>query len=386
MPLIQSITAADISACPKRVVFSGDFMRPAPDGSRPTQHHNIRWLRNLLSAQISMATELPQEVLSWNSAGVRDGRFGDGDVNRLYQLFGLPREIRSWAAIFNQRELPSAMEGLLQTLLSDSLVVGFELPPYLEHFLSRNGIPFVGLTMHPVRFLDDIYLGVRSNILPTQELIFEHRIDEAFVRTMAGIQKASAARYFPDTSVQSDSALFLMQTWYDQSQIRNGRFTDAREHLETIVDMAKEHREFLVKEHPMAPNPATPMLQARIPNLRMVTGNVYGYMALPEIRTIGTISSSVGVEARYFGVDARFITANPVPLRRASGDAPDAYIGVYDAFLRTDFWREILDPILPVTAVDGCLVPQKPNRLRISMRAFWNFNEIDSDITSALVK
>lgn len=386
MPLIHTLDIGEIVARPKRVVFTGDFMRPSPDASRPTQHHNIRWLRNLISSQVSMATDLPHEVLSWNSAGVRDGRVGDGDITRLYQLFGLARDIRAWAAIFHQDTLPSRVERLFQTLFADSLVIGFELPPYLEHFLSRNGIPFVGLTMHPVRFLDDIFFGVRSNILPSQEKIFGYRIDEAFVRAMAGIQKASAARYFPDISVQPHSALFLMQTWYDQSQIRNGEFTDAREHLETIVEMAKEHREFLVKEHPLAPNPATPMLQARIPNLRMVTGNVYGYMALPEIKTIGTISSSVGVEASYFGLDARFIMPPPVPLRRRDTDSSDAYVGVYDAFLQTDFWRDILSPILPVTAPDGCVIPQKPNRLRISMRAFWNFNEIDSDVTSALVK
>ena len=386
MALIQSFEIHAKSARLKRVVFTGDFMRPSPDGSRPTQHHNIRWLCNLLSSQISMATGLPHEVLSWNSAGVRDGRLGDGDIHRIYQMLGLRCDIRSWAAIFDQDQLPACVERLFQALFAESLVVGFELPPYLENFLSRNEIPFVGLTMHPVRFLDDIFFGVRSNILSSQEHIFQYRIDEAFVRAMAGIQKASAARYFPDISVKSDSALFLMQTWYDQSQIRNGRFTDVSEHLADIVDMAADHREFLVKEHPLLPNPATPMLQARIPNLRMVTGNVYGYMALPEIKTIGTISSSVGVEADYFGVNAQTILHNPVPLRRRDDDVTDAYVGVYDAFLQTDFWRNILRPILRVTPQDGCIIPPKPNRLRISMRAFWNFNEIDSDVMSALVK
>lgn len=386
MSLIESLEVADMAAQPKRIVFTGDFMRPSVDGSRPTQHHNIRWLKNLLSAQLSMATQLPHEVLSWNAVGVQDGRLGDADVGRFYQLFGLPRDINSWAMIFNQRRLPAAMEGLLQILLADSLVIGFELPRYLESFLSRNGIPFVGLTLHPVRFLDDIFLGLRSNILPIQELIFEHRIDEPYVHTMAGIQKASAARYFRDNFVKPNSALFLMQTWYDQSQISNGRFTNAGEHLELIVSMAAEHSEFLVKEHPLAPNPATPMLLARIPNLRLVNKNAYGYMSLPEVRTVGTISSSVGIEAGYFGAEARFISESPVPLRRRENDAKDAYVGVYNAFLQTDFWREILSPILKVSARDECRIPQKPNRLRISMRSFWNFNEIDSDVTSALVK
>lgn len=386
MSLIQSLAADAMAVAPKRVVFTGDFLRCSPAAVRPTQHHNIRWLHNLVSSQIEMATGLPQEVVAWNGAGVQDGRLGDGDICRLYQMFGLSCDINSWAAVFALQELPPAVEMLFEHLFAGSLVVGFELPPYLEHFLSRCGIPFVGLTMHPVRFLDDIFMGVRSNILPCQEAIFAHRINESYVRQMAGVQKASAARYFPEADLKPDSALFLMQTWYDQSQIRDGRFSSVGDHLEHVVALASEHSELLVKEHPMAPNPATPLLKARIPNLRMVTGNVYGYMALPEIRTIGTVSSSVGVEAPYFGVDARFILANPVPLRREDGDVMDAYVGVEDAFLTTDFWRDVLAPVLMVTAKDGCRVPQKPNRLRISMRAFWNFNEIDTDVTAALAQ
>lgn len=386
MSLIQSLSADAVATTPKRVVFTGDFLRCSPAAVRPTQHHNIRWLRNLVSTQIEMATGLPHEVVAWNSAGVQDGRLGDGDIRRVYQMFGLPCDINSWAALFGLQELPAAVETLFDHLFGDSLVIGFELPPYLEHFLSRRGIPFVGLTMHPVRFLDDIFMGVRSNILPCQEAIFAYRINEAYVRQMAGVQKASAARYFSEASLKPNSALFLMQTWYDQSQIRNGCFTSVGDHLEHVVALAEEHSELLVKEHPMAPNPATPLLKARIPNLRMVTGNVYGYMALPEIATIGTVSSSVGVEAPYFGVDARFILSNPVPLRRADGDAQDAYVGVEDAFLTTDFWRDVLEPVVAVTDKDGCHVPKKPNRLRISMRAFWNFNEIDTDVATALVK
>ena len=161
---------------------------------------------------------------------------------------------------------------------------------------------------------------------------------------------------------------------------------DIAEYLETIATLAKRHSAFLVKEHPLAPNPGTSLLRARIPNLRMVTGNVYGFMALPEITTVGTISSSVGVEAEYFGLRVEFLLGSPVRRRIRLADPADGHVGIIDAYLAPDFWRSILASFVPVSDHDGVQVPFKANRLRTSMRSFWNFNEIDTDILVRLVK
>ncbi len=369
----------------RRVVFTGDFLRPSNAAIRPTQHHNIRWLHNLVGGQVAMATGLPQSVVSWGAASVADGRLTQADVKTIYADFGMPIDIQSWAAIYGLDQLPSRFEALLDHFFSDSLVIGFELPPYLTHYLERRGIPYVCGTIHPVRFLDDIFLGIRSNVPALQQTLFDQRIDEAYIHAMAGVQRASAARAFQEP-LPENSALFLMQTWYDQSQLRNGRFIDIAEFLDQIADLAKRHTTFLVKEHPLAPNPGTVLLRARIPNLRMVTGNVYGYLSLPEIRTIGTVSSSVGVEAGYFGVKAEFLLGSPVKRRLKAEDPADGYSGILDAFLAPDFWRRLLAPLTEVTAPDGIAVPFKPNRLRTAMRSFWNFNEIDTDIAVRLAK
>ena len=385
MALINTIRTQDVKDKPKRVVFTGDFIRPSREGKSPTQHHNIRWLRNLLSSQIGAATGLQSDVVAWNHSGLRDGGFGRMDIQRIYRAFGVDVSLKSWATIYEQDRLPATVEALFDVLFRESLVVGFELPPYLENFLSRRGIPFVGVTMHPVRFLDDIFFGMRSNIASVQERVLEHRISEAYIKTMAGIQKAAAARYFPSAGLKQNSALFLLQTWYDQSQIRQGRFVAIDDYLSSIAKIARGHSELLVKEHPLAPNPRTHLLKAYIPNLRMVQGNTYAYLALPEVTRVVTISSSTGVESRYFGVNTSSFLGDPVPLRIGDSYDKDAYIGVFDAFLTTDFWRDVLNPVLPVTQVDGAAVPAKPNRLRISMQEFWGFNQIDTDVTHALL-
>ena len=370
---------------PSRIVFTGDFLRPNVVGSRPTQHHNIRWLRNLLSTQIARALPLPQQVLSWGADNVFDGKLTHADVENIYRALGLPIDIRSWATVFGLEKLPERIEALLYHHLSDSLVVAFELPPYLEHFLTRHNLPFISATVHPVRFLDDIFLGFRTNVPELQDSFFNHIIDENFIHTMAGVQKAGASRLFREP-VKPNSALFIMQTWYDQSQILDGRFADAAIYLEEVAALASQYTELLVKEHPFDPNPVTAMLLSRIPNARLVSANVYGYLSLPEIEAVMTLSSSVGVEAPYFGVKTHFLLRDPVPRCINADDDRSHYIGIQSAFLNPDFWREILNPLGSVSPVDGTIVPFKPNRLRISIRSFWNFNEIDTDITSAMGK
>jgi hypothetical protein len=47
--------------------------------------------------------------------------------------------------------------------------------------------------------------------------------------------------------------------------------------------------------------------------------------------------------------------------------------------LTPDFWRIVLAPHARVTAADGMRLRPKPNRLRIALDSFWNYQEIDTD-------
>jgi hypothetical protein len=379
MPLLQSVTTFD------RVVFTGDFLRPSPSRNTPTQHHNIRWLRNLLANQVFAATGLPNTVISWNNENISDGGLNTSDIHRVYQSFGLPLDIRSWAAIHSFDQLPAEVEALLKSLFSQSLVIGFELPPLIEMFLTRHAIPFVSCTIHPVRFLDDLCFAIKSNHSGVAQALWSYRLNEDLINMMAGVQKAASARLFKET-VKPRSALFIMQTWYDQSQIKDGKFASPEQYLSDIINTSEKYSELLVKEHPLERHPATEMMRMAIPNMRLVTGNVYSYMSLPEVRSVITLSSSVGVEAPYFGVETHFLLRAPVALRTDEDDPLNYYTGVSNDVLHTDFWRDVLRPLCSVTSADGVRIPDKPNRLRIALRSFWNFNEIDTDVFSSLVR
>ena len=50
-----------------------------------------------------------------------------------------------------------------------------------------------------------------------------------------------------------------------------------------------------------------------------------------------------------------------------------------DVVLTPDFWRTVLAPHAPVTPADGMRLRPKPNRLRIALDSFWNYQQIDTD-------
>jgi hypothetical protein len=57
----------------------------------------------------------------------------------------------------------------------------------------------------------------------------------------------------------------------------------------------------------------------------------------------------------------------------------DAHVSLDDVVLTPDFWRKVLAPYVRVTPVDGMRLRPKPNRLRIAMDSFWNYQQIDTD-------
>ena len=112
----------------------------------------------------------------------------------------------------------------------------------------------------------------------------------------------------------------------------------------------------------------------------MVRDNLYRLMSLPQVAAVLTVNSSVAYEAPYFG--KRVHTLAPLPLRigwRGAVDQPGLYASLDDQVLSVDFWRLALAPHTPVSAADGVRLPPKPNRLRIALDSFWNFQEIDTD-------
>jgi hypothetical protein len=138
----------------------------------------------------------------------------------------------------------------------------------------------------------------------------------------------------------------------------------------------------VLKPHPLDRQHSLLEVAAGAPTriIGVINDNTYRMMALPQVSAILTVNSGVAYEAPYFG--KRVHTLAPLRMRLAwRGAKADAAVhaSLDDVVLTPDFWRSVLAPHTPVTAPDGMRLRPKPNRLRIALDSFWNFQEIDTD-------
>jgi hypothetical protein len=284
-----------------------------------------------------------------------------------------------WAAryVANSSNLPDMpVDALL-----GRFCVTYEAPPYLITLLDALRVPWLDIRLHPVRFLDDLIFAVRAADAETQAGLLEQALPESLAIVTAGLREAMG-QFISDATVPDDTLLVVGQRPLDATQIVGDRFFDAADHRAEIERVCAAHRAVLLKPHPTgeAHSLLLAAAGARANVLGTTSDNLYRLLALPQVTALLTVNSSAGVEAGYFGKRVHMLA--PAPLRLAwQTDEPDAaaHASLDDRILCPDFWRLVLAPYARVTARDGMRLPAKPNRLRIALDSFWNFQQVDTD-------
>lgn len=374
----MNVEQADV----RRVIFTGDFFRPSQYRETPTQHFNIGWLADLVGQQVSIAAGLPIERLFWGIDGRSEGQLNTHAIRAIYAGLGLNGiSLDNWAKLQWMTEFTPSVRGYFDFLFKDALVIGFELPDIIKHYLSSAGIPFVDCLIHPIRFMDDIFLGFASNHAGIREALKGESLSDEAIRVGAGLTSAAAGRHF-SFDCRGRTALVIGQVTSDRTQIKDGAFVGFADFADRLNLLLADFDDVLVKAHPFDPdNVGIRFIEGTNIKARRVHDNVYSLMSLAKMQDVITLSSSVGMEAAYFGCRTHFLLGEPVQLYREEREAMKAadYVGVYDAFLTPDFWRSLLRPLknVSVTPLSGFKVFPKPNRLRISLQSFWGFDVID---------
>jgi hypothetical protein len=182
--------------------------------------------------------------------------------------------------------------------------------------------------------------------------------------------------------VPDDTLMVVGQRRFDSTQILGGDLFDAHRATDEIHALCAGHAALVLKPHPLDRQHSLLEVAAAAPTrvIGVINDNAYRMMALPQVGAILTVNSGMAYEARYFG--KRVHTLAPLTMRLAwRGAAADAavHVSLDDVVLTPDFWRSVLAPHTAVSAADGMRLRPKPNRLRIALDSFWNFQEIDTD-------
>lgn len=189
----------------------------------------------------------------------------------------------------------------------------------------------------------------------------------------AGLHEA-AARLHPRAARDPGALLVVGQHPDDAAQIADGAFFDAATRRAEIQRLCASSTAVIAKDHPCGErHPLVAEALASRPDTRLARVGVHRLLADPSIGHVLTVNGGVAYEAAFFGKPVTTLLPLPVQLAwRGDPVTPGAHVTIGDAFLATDFWRDVLAPYVRVSARDGRRLAPKPNRLRAALGIAWD--------------
>ncbi len=356
-----------------RIVVWGDVLRPTDTGFRPSQNGNIVWFHRLVRRPIGAATGLPVEAVTWAEGGT--------DTPGVYEAAGAEPGVAGWISLFDAPSLPvDAAMVLLEGVADAALVVGFELAEVQKRLLGWAGIPYLDFNIHPYRFGPDVFFAVETNHAGVLERLRGRHAEDWVFEPWADLLLAQAVKTPPPVPVE-EVCLVLGQTRVDRSLIAEGRLLDLSSFAPALREAVGEEGQVLFRAHPYNPDGfGLHETGIAFPRIRPTNVNVYVLLAQDSLRRVVAVSSSGVAEAAFFGKEGVFLHRSPfrIPATR-DGIGPRSHASLVEGFMEADLWRDLLAPVVPVSAADGRRVALQPHALRTSLRQFWGFNEVSTD-------
>lgn len=364
-----------------RFVVTGDVFRPNQQGNAG-QDININWLYAAVQQPLRLATTHPVEKALFSKQPTSLTR-------SAYSMLEEPISTQAWAKLFHWKQLTQEFLQYVWLVFRKTIVIAFELPEVLRSAFEKLGIIYVDIIVHPVRFLDDVIFGIRSNHPEIAQALYHYVIPEESILLSSGMVLATMARLKP-LPIRGKAVLFAGQTTDDKVLIHGDRFFKPSDFVDRFVELAAQYDTVLIKPHPYSREPFDAISISRlIDNCVVVKDNFYYLMAQDNVEAVYSISSSTSIEAQYLGKAGHHFAEYPFAFsdRWSQEDfKAGAFTAVDDVIFSADFWRHILSPVMSTTQASGIRLPKKPNRIRSSLRNFWGFNFVDTDIICDLYK
>jgi hypothetical protein len=360
----------------RRIVLTGDLLRPGDEVFRPAQTGNILWLHRLLRRPIAAASGLEVEALAWSPpSGSGAAAF---DTPGFYAEAGATPDIEGWVTLFDADALPPAAVARFARAVEGAVaVVGFELAEVQKRLLSQFGIPWIDLNIHPIRFGPDVFFAVQTNHPDVATALMPHHAEDHVFEPWADLLAATAVKT-PLSHAVEEGVLVVGQTRIDRALIAGGRLVDLSDFAEGFHRAVGPEGRVLFKPHPYNPDGfGLHGIGLPLRRILQLEDNAYLLMAQDAVRRVVGVSSSLVAEARFFGKEGVFLGASPfriAPSRDAF--APLLHASVTEAWLWADFWRGLLAPLTHVSARDDRCPTLGPNALRTALRQFWGWDEI----------
>lgn len=340
------------------------------------QYNNVKWLFDFLSTPLSHAlsdnvnivkmisTELYStfdRTLFFSKTDAYNNNFSKLDMQFFFEA---------------DRISYDSIEYLKNFFDSNDLIIAYELSKQTREVFDKAGLRYVDIWLHPVRYLDDLIYGFYSNVGLVNDELKRFDIDKELYYSYANLIKVGMYKGYKrvDAKVKSNSLIFVGQTQFDKAVFSKGKMLNALDYKAEIEELAKTHDHVYYLRHPFVKNGDEEIFNffKSLPNYTEFLGapNSYAILSDPEARTFCTISSSLAIEARFFGKES-------ILLHRPVIDIDNEYSSIHQDFLFSHFWSKVLKSLFDVIERPKLEFFNPHCKIRDSLSSYWSYREID---------
>ncbi|AUH02163.1 hypothetical protein CWC46_21640 [Prodigiosinella confusarubida] len=207
--------------------------------------------------------------------------------------------ISDWLEVWRESIDKNRVSEIANLDLSNTAIIGFEISDADINYFSENKIPWVNFSIHPIRFLDDLYFDVTTSF---DYDLSNHAASTGLIDFCVNKIKSS----INSTSIKKEKTLAIFgQTPIDKSIYFDGEFKKLTSYLDKIDALARDYPRVIYRPHPNLTDESVDKIIIERYGAEIVPEkNFYKFLITESIDKCCAISSSVNTESPYFGVES----------------------------------------------------------------------------------
>lgn len=320
-----------------------------------------------------------QDIACSPRHGQRHNLHPEFDAERFQQLCAGTSGTLDWATCYH-RVPDAAAQYLAEHIPDDTLIISYEMTPWLQRVLDERGVHWLDLRVSPLRFASDLYMAVRTNSPALYRRLHAHAATPQAIHyevMMLTAQVRHRRRYQDDNLEFDGSVVYIGQTEADAALVNaHGRFARIGDFRSKLLETVRGDT-LLYRAHPdggaFADQEHRQIERFIGRPIRRCDQETYELLAGDAaVRLVG-LSSGTLQEAEWFGREA---TAMMEPVCRPGfGEDFDG-----TAFLQIPSNVFMSEPLWADLVADGArrrgavVIPPRQNLLRELHNAWWGWS------------
>ncbi|WP_157618928.1 HAD family hydrolase [Skermanella stibiiresistens] len=354
-----------------KILVASDFLMT----KEREQYSNRRWLRDILTRPVERATGIKPasvsssltqpDLISRASFFEHSGIELDADALQFWYDCDLVNE--------------ESVNYLKNFIKEDSLIIGYELSLQTRTVLTRMGVTYIDMWLHPIRFMDDILFAFNTNNEAIRNRLQRYNLSEDHFHLYADRLRIQSYKGFKrsEPELPPGTALFVGQLMEDKAVCRDGTMLNLLSFKEQFETLLNDHPRVLYSRHPHLKK-GDEEIVAYLKGQRKVRISdipAYDLLASPRVTKVMGISSSVILEAKYFGKQIEFLFKPIISISDTIGE--ENYASVYQEFVSPSFWADILEPVMETQNCPRVTFLDSKDKVRDMLNFYWSYREID---------